>query len=138
MTHHDETKEIQVGKKQEMTGPTEPTRSGPIFIPAVDIFETEGEISLVADMAGVTSEKLNIDLRENTLTISGEISPLEDADEKDVLIEYEIGQYFRQFTIPEVIDQNKIDARLTNGCLELTLPKADKAKPKKIEIRSEG
>ncbi len=137
MTHHDEGKEIQVGKRQDVSGQTEPTRSGPVFIPAIDIFETDNEINLAADMPGVTSEKVNVDLRDNTLTIAGEIEPLEMAEEEDLLIEYETGQYFRQFTIPELIDQDKIDAQLTEGVLKLTLPKAEKAKPRKIEIRSE-
>jgi HSP20 family protein len=137
MTHHDEGKEIQVQQKQDVSGQKEQTRSGPVFIPAVDIFETENEINLVADMPGVKSDDLNIDLRDNTLTIAGEIAPFEGPNETDLVVEYEVGQYFRQFTIPEVIDQNKIDAHLNEGVLKLVLPKAEVAKPKKIEIRSE-
>lgn len=137
MTHHDEGREIQVGKRQDVSGPTEQTRSGLVFIPAVDIFETENEINLVADMPGVKTDNVNIDLRENTLTLAGEITPFEGPDEDDLLVEYEVGQYFRQFTIPEQIDQDKIDARLSEGVLQLTLPKAEAAKPRKIEIRSE-
>ncbi len=136
MTHHDEGKEIKVGKKQEVSGATEQTRSGLVFIPAVDIFETEHEINLMADMPGVKPDNVDIDLRENTLTIAGEITPFEEANEEDLLIEYEVGRYFRQFTIPELIDQGKIDARLSEGVLKLVLPKAEKAKPRKIEIRT--
>ncbi len=136
MTHHDEGKELQVGKKQEVSGQAEQTRSGPVFIPAVDIFETQDEINLVADMPGVTPENINIDLRENTLTISGEIPPYEEKNEEDLLIEYEVGQYFRQFTIPALIDQDKIDARIADGCLRLLLPKAEAAKPRKIEVKT--
>ncbi len=136
MTHHDEGKEIQVGKKHEVSGATEHTRSGPVFIPPVDIFETENEINLLADMPGVKSDDVDIDLRENTLTIAGEIAPFEQGEEDDLLVEYEVGRYFRQFTIPELIDQEKIDAQLSEGVLKLVLPKAEKAKPRKIEIRS--
>ncbi|MFO8112831.1 MAG: Hsp20/alpha crystallin family protein [Desulfosalsimonadaceae bacterium] len=136
MTHHDEGKEIQVGKKHEVSGQTEHTRSGLVFMPPVDIFETENEINLLADMPGVKSDDVDIDLRENTLTIAGEITPFEEGDEEDLLVEYEVGRYFRQFTIPELIDQEKIDAQLSDGVLKLVLPKAEKAKPRKIEIRS--
>ena len=136
MTHHDENREMQVQKKQDVAGQTEQTRKGPVFIPPVDIFETENEINLMADMPGVQTENVNIDLRENTLTLTGEISPFEGANEEDLLIEYEVGQYFRQFTIPELIDQEKIDAQLSEGVLKLVLPKAEVAKPKKIEIKS--
>ena len=132
-----ESKEIQATGKQEVAGTAEQTRPGPVFIPAVDIYETESEIILMADMPGVTADDLNIDLRDNTLTIMGDISPYEGADEEDIEIEYEVGRYFRQFSISEVIDQEKIEANLKNGVLRLTLPKAEKAKPRRISIKSE-
>lgn len=130
-------KEIQVMGKHEVAGPAEQTKPGPVFIPAVDIYETGENIILTADMPGVTADDLSIDLRENTLTLSGDIAPYEAADEEDIAIEYEVGRYFRQFTISEVIDQAKIDANLNNGVLKLTLPKAEKAKPRKIAIKSD-
>lgn len=137
MANQEENKEMQVKGKQTVSATTEQTRPGPLFTPAVDILETENEITLLADMPGVKPADLNIDLKENTLIITGEISPYEDADEEDLLIEYEVGQYFRQFTIPELIDRNRIDAQLKEGVLRLVLPKAEAAKPKKIEIKSE-
>lgn len=129
-----ENRELQVREKQEVAGAAEQTKPGPVFIPAVDIYETENEVILMADMSGVTAENLNIDLRENTLTLSGEIEPFETADEEDISIEYEVGRYFRQFTISEAIDQEKIKADLKNGVLQLTLPKAEKIKPRKITV----
>lgn len=131
-----ENKEIQAMGKHEVAGPAEQTKPGPVFIPAVDIYETGENIILMADMPGVTAGDLSIDLRENTLTLSGDIAPYEAADEEDIAIEYEVGRYFRQFTISEVIDQEKIDANLNNGVLKLTLPKAEKAKPRKIAIKN--
>lgn len=136
MANQEERKEIQVKEKQGVTGAAEQTRPGPVFTPAVDIFETENEITLLADMPGVKTDHLSVDLRENTLTIVGEISSSEEGDEQDLLIEYEVGQYFRQFTIPELIDRNRIDAQMNNGILKLVLPKAEAAKPRKIEIKA--
>jgi HSP20 family molecular chaperone IbpA len=129
-----QSKEIQVKDKQEVTSPAEQTRPGLVFTPDVDIFETETAITLLADLPGVRPEDLSIDLRDNTLTISGDIFPVEVGDEEDILIEYETGKYYRQFTLSEVIAQEKIDAKITDGVLRLTLPKVAKAVPRKITV----
>ncbi len=129
-------KELQAKEKQAVAVPAEQTTPGPIFSPNVDIFETEQEIVLLADMPGVKTEHLDIDLRESVLTISGDIAPFEGADEQDVLIEYEVGKYQRQFTLSEVIDQSRIEAKLEKGVLRLILPKMEKAIPRKISIKS--
>jgi HSP20 family molecular chaperone IbpA len=131
-----DSKDIKVREKQELTTPAEQTKTGAVFTPQVDIFETEKEITLLADMPGVKSGKLNIDLRDDILTITGDVEPVESAAEEDVLIEYETGRFYRQFTLSEVIDQNKIDAKLGDGVLRLTLPKVEKATPRKIAIKS--
>jgi len=131
-----ESKEIQVKPKQELTSPAEQTRPGLVFTPNVDIFETDQEITLLADMPGVTADNLSIDLRDNILTLTGEVAPFEDANEEDVLIEYEIGKYHRQFNLSSVIDQSKIDAKLTDGVLRLSLPKVEKAMPRRIEVKT--
>ena len=130
------TKEIQAKEKQEVSVPAEQTKPGPVFTPAVDIFETEKELTLLADLPGVKSDELNIDLRDDVLTLTGEVTPWEGAEEEDLLIEYEIGRYFRQFTLSEVIDQDKIDAQLNDGVLRLTLPKVEKATPRKISVKA--
>ncbi len=129
-----QTKEIQAQEKQQLAVPAEQTKPGPVFTTAVDIFETEKDITLLADLPGVKSDDLNIDLRENVLTVTGDVTPWEGAEEEDLLIEYEIGRYFRQFTLSEVIDQEKIDAQLNDGVLRLTLPKVKKAMPRKISV----
>ncbi|MGD9080327.1 MAG: Hsp20/alpha crystallin family protein [Desulfobacterales bacterium] len=131
-----ETKELQAKEKTQVTTPAEQTMPGIVFTPAVDIFETDKEIILLADIPGVEAKNLNIDLRDNTLTITGVIEPVEGADEEDILIEYEIGTYYRQFTLSEVIDQSKIDAQLNDGVLRLHLPKVEKATPRKITVKA--
>ena len=128
------SKEIKVRGKQEVTSPAEQTRPGLVFTPAVDIFETDKDITLLADMPGVKPENLSIDLRENTLTLVGDITPSEGADEEDLFIEYETGKFYRQFSLSEVIDQEKIDAKMTDGVLRLALPKVAKATPRKIAV----
>jgi HSP20 family protein len=131
-----EFKEIQVKPKKEVTTASEQMRPGLVFTPSVDIFETDHEITLLADLPGVTTKSLAIDLRENTLTLTGEVEPFEEANEEDIMIEYEIGKYYRQFTLSSVIDQNKIDAKLADGVLRLSLPKIEAATPRKIEVKA--
>jgi HSP20 family protein len=131
-----DSKEIKVKEKQEATTQAEQTVEGLVFTPEVDIFETEKAITLLADIPGVTPENLNIDLRDNVLTITGDVERQEVAGEEQLVIEYEIGRYYRQFTLSEVIDQSRIDAKLTQGTLRLTLPKVEKATPRKIAIKT--
>jgi len=130
------TKELQAKEKMEAAPPVEQTKLGRVFTPAVDIFETEKEITLLADLPGVKREDLSIDLSDDILTLTGEVEPLEGPDEEDTLIEYEIGSYYRQFSLSELIDQNKIDAQLSDGVLRLHLPKVEKASPKKITVKA--
>jgi HSP20 family protein len=132
-----ESKNLQVKPKKELTSAAEQTRPGLIFTPNVDIFETDHDITLLADMPGVSSDSLTIDLRKNILTLTGEVTPFEGADEEDIMIEYETGKYHRQFTLSSVIDQRKINAKLTDGVLRLTLPKVEEATPRKIEVKTE-
>jgi HSP20 family molecular chaperone IbpA len=129
-----ESKELKVKEKQEVAAAGEQTRPGTVYTPDVDIFESDQEITLLADMPGVTSEHLNIDLRDDVLTLTGETEPDNENTEQPILIEYGVGKYHRQFTLSEVIDQAKITAELKDGVLRLVLPKIEKATPRKIAV----
>ena len=130
------SKELKVREKQEVTSPAEQTTPGLVFTPAVDIFETEKEITLLADLPGVKADDLTIDLRDNTLTLAADIAPVDDTNEEDLLKEYDTGRYYRQFTLGELINQENIDAKLNDGVLRLALPKVEKATPKKISVKT--
>jgi HSP20 family molecular chaperone IbpA len=132
----EQSKELKVREKQEVASPAEQTTPGLVFTPAVDIFETDKEITLLADMPGVKADDLMIDLRENILTLSAEANPVDNSDEEEVLSEYETGRYYRQFTLGELINQSDIDAKLNDGVLRLTLPKVEKATPKRIAVKT--
>ena len=130
-----DSKALEAKGKKELTSTAEQTKPGPTFTPSVEIFETERDITLLADMPGVKARDLNIDLHENVLTLTGEVASPEGPDEKHVLREYQTGTYYRQFTLSEVIDQSKIDANLKDGVLHLRLPKVEPAVPRKIEVK---
>ena len=129
-------KELQVKEKQEVTASAEQTRPGLVFTPDVDIFEKDDELILLADMPGVTADSLKIDLRDNTLTLSGNVEAKERKTEEDLIVEYQSGHYYRQFNMSEIIDQEKIEAQLTDGVLRLTLPKVAKATPRQITVKA--
>lgn len=129
-----DTKELQVKEKQEVASPAEQTQPGLVFTPAVDIFETEREITLLADMPGVASNDINIDLKDGVLTLTGNVKSWENREESDVLVEFEVGKYYRQFTLSDIIAQDRIEAKLEDGTLRLNLPKAEKAIPRQIMV----
>ena len=131
-----ESKELQVKDKQEVTTPVEHTKPGLVFTPNVDILESDSEIVLLVDMPGVATDDVNIDLRDGVLTLSGDVKPWEDKEESNVLIEFRIGKYYRQFTLSESINQDGIEAKLENGVLRLILPKSEKAMPRKIMVNA--
>lgn len=113
----------------------EHTHPGPVHSPAVDIFESDDRISLLADLPGVKAADLKIDLRDNVLTLSARVtSPA--VGEAGLVQEFSRGAYFRQFTLSELIDQEKIEAKLTGGVLRLDLPKMERAKPRQISVKT--
>jgi HSP20 family protein len=135
MTEKEGARALEAKNKQEVRVPAEQTKPGPTFTPAIDIFETSAEITLLADMPGVKAKDLDVDLRENVLTLAAEAHPPEGPNERDVLREFRTGRYFRQFTVSDAVDQSRINAELKNGVLRLVLPKAEKAVPRKIVVK---
>jgi HSP20 family molecular chaperone IbpA len=112
----------------------EVTRASERFAPpAVDIYETPNALVLMADMPGVSKENLEVRVDQGMLTIQGKASHLVPGE--PIYREIELTGFYRQFEINEDIDTDKIDARMRYGVLELNLPKAEKAKQKKIEVK---
>jgi HSP20 family molecular chaperone IbpA len=131
----DATQEMTPHQKQELTG-AETTRPGHVFTPVVDIFETEAAIVVLADMPGVKADAVTIDLNENVLSLDGRVSEVHDPDEQILLREYHVGSFHREFRLSNLIDQSRIDATMQDGVLRLTLPKAEAARPRQIEVRT--
>ncbi len=128
-------KELELKEKKEVKQSAgEGTRPGPVFIPAVDILENERELVVLADMPGVETKNIDVDLRDNQLTIIGRVDPVESDKETHLYKEFEWGDYYRQFALSNVIDQTKISATMEDGVLRLTLPKVERAKPQKIKV----
>jgi len=123
-------------KKEAARTRAEGTRGMPYFSPAVDIYETEGELVLLADMPGVDSSAVEIDLKDNVLTLQGHALQTHTEGMTPVYREYREGGYYRQFVLSEIVDQEKISAEMSHGVLKVIMPKVSKAKPRKIQVRS--
>jgi HSP20 family protein len=101
--------------------------------PPVDIYETPDALVLMADMPGVSKEALTLRVDEDLLTIQGKAAHAVPGD--PIYREFDLTGFFRQFEFGEEIDREKIDAELKHGVLALRLPKAEKSKQKRIEVK---
>lgn len=121
-------------RNDERNVPTrEETRSREKYIkPAVNIMETEEGLTLTADIPGAPKEMLNLSIEKGILTISAPVAHT--LPGQPAYSEFELAPYYRQFSIPETLDHEKAKAELANGILTLRIPKAEVAKPKRIEI----
>jgi HSP20 family protein len=114
------------------------TRDAKVFVPATDIYEKDDAILVRCDMPGVAQDQVDIRLDNTELEITGTQSAGK-PDGVDLLTgEYQTGIFRRKFNVPQLIDRDKIKARLHNGVLDIELPKAEQAKPRKIEITTGG
>ena len=105
------------------------------WAPAVDIHENDDSFVVKADLPGVNKDDIQIDLKDNTLTLKGE-KKFENKVSKDnyIRVERSYGTFVRSFTLPQNVDAEKIKATYKDGVLELTLPKKEEAKPKQIKV----
>ena len=107
----------------------------PTMLPAVDVVEDAGGITLYADLPGVPKDKLNLRVDADALSIEGEVALPVPADMEASHVEVELPRYQRTFTLGKELDSEKIRAEFQNGVLKLSIPKVEHAKPRKIEVR---
>lgn len=111
----------------------EETRAPERFLrPAVNIIEEESGLVLTADLPGVSKEDVDINVEKGILTINAPVT--RDLPGRPVYTEFEWAPYYRQFQIPDLIDTSAVKAEFNNGVLKLQLPKAEAAKPRRIEV----
>ena len=127
------TQELNVRNKQEASG-AEHTRPGRTYVPDVDICETADSLWLRADMPGVDDTSVEVRLADGILSIDGQVSLKEYDSLAPIYTEYNVGNFARRFTVSSDIDAEHIKARMSNGVLEVELPKAARAKPRRIAV----
>ena len=132
------TNDIQDTKKKEVTTTQreERTRERRVYVPLVDIVEGKDETTVIADIPGVDESSVDITVEKNILEIYGKVDPDIPQDMRLVISEYGIGDYHRRFTLSDEIDRDRIQATVKNGVLRLILPKSEKAKTRKIEVKA--
>lgn len=105
--------------------------------PKINVSESEKEVKVVANIPGVDPEKINIEVDEDTLVLSGQIEEeKESSDERHYRFEREFGEFYRDILLPSKVDPDKVLAQAKDGVVTINLPKSvDKESRKKIEIK---
>lgn len=124
-------------QKQEIVeqNDTERTRDSRMYVPRVDIYETDDAIHLIADIPGADENTIDITLEKNELTIDAEVHAEKPEDYSLTYAEYGIGSFRRKFNLSNEIDQDKIVAEVKDGVLRLKLPKSEKV-TQKIKVKA--
>ncbi len=129
-----ENQELQVQQKREADQGQESTTPMRAFMPTADIFETEDALTVVLEMPGVSKDNVDVSVENGLLTIEGRIDFKKYEGLQPVYSEYNIGPYRRTFRLSNHVDQSRITAEMRDGVVTLALPKAEQAKPRRINI----
>jgi HSP20 family protein len=122
------------------TKAVEATRSDVYFTPRVDIYETDSELVLFADLPGVASQDVDLRYENGELILQGKVRRrAHEGHERgtQIFAEYDEGDFYRVFQIHESIDASRIEAECKNGVLTVHLPKAEAVKPRKVSVKGE-
>ena len=106
------------------------------LLPPVDVYEDETGITLTADLPGVSKERLGVKVNGDNLLIEGDVSVPAPQEMELLYAEIIASSYRRSFTLSRELDASKIEANLKDGVLKLRIPKAEEAKPRRIEIKA--
>ena len=134
MSSENPTSEIETREKQEVE--REQTRPGIVFRPDVDIVEQAGEFLVTADLPGVDEQHVDVRLEDGNLAIHADLAVEPEPGWRPIYDEYRVGSYYREFALSDRIDVNEIKASMKDGVLELHLPKAEKHRPRSIEVKA--
>jgi len=126
--------ELQVQHKREVESKEESTMPARLFLPQTDIFETSEALTLVLEMPGVDKGSVEVKVENDVLNIEGRVDFSKYDGLQPLYTEYNVGHYARSFRLSSKIEQEGISAELKDGVMTLVLPKAEKAKARKIKV----
>lgn len=128
--------DLPVQQKRELQKKEEATISARVFLPVTDIYETADALMVVMEMPGVDKAHLDISVKDDVLNVAGRIDFSKYGNLRPVYSEYVVGHYQRSFTLsPSLVDEERISAEMNDGVLTLTLPKSERAKPRRIAVK---
>lgn len=127
--------ELQTRGDRAATNRTGTNAPAPHVVPPVDVFEDESGITLLADLPGVSRERLGVRVEGESLLIEGTVDVAGPKDMDMVYGEAQVPAYRREFTLSRELDASRIEAQLKDGVLRLTIPKSEEARPRRIEVR---
>ena len=113
----------------------DPARDKPFVVPPVDVFENDSGITLLADLPGVSRDRLGVRVDGESLLIEATAATVGPQDMQLVYGEAQYPSYRRQFTLSRELDASRIEASLKDGVLRLSIPKLEEAKPRRIEVQ---
>ena len=112
-----------------------PGRATQNWVPSLDVWETDAEVVYAFDLPGIPQDKISIETKEDTLTVSAERERREEAaDEGFYRFERRYGTFARAVGLPQGVDQDQISASYDNGVLEIRVPKPEEQKPRRIAL----
>jgi HSP20 family molecular chaperone IbpA len=132
---------VRVGSDARAGGLKDPAHQelpdlGSAYVPPIDIHEEPEGLTLEADLPGATEQNLHIELEDNVLSLHARVDAVAPEGARLLHEEYRVGDYRRSFILSDEVDRDRITAFLENGVLRLFLPKAERARTRRIEIKS--
>lgn len=124
---------LQAREKEELQG--EATRPGPVFRPDIDILERQDDYVIYADLPGVDDRSVDVRLERGLLTLDAQLATVPEAGWTPIHTEYRVGSFHREFRISEDVDAEGVSAKMSNGVLELRLPKSVERRPRSIPVQ---
>jgi HSP20 family molecular chaperone IbpA len=133
---HQQAGDVERGQAELAPAPVAPVERY-LFTPPIDIYDSDEGLVLLADLPGVSIQTLELQVQDNKLTLFGRVAPAVPEAARILHHEYEVGDFLRSFILSDEVDHERITATMNNGVLKILLPKAQKAQPRRIEVKNE-
>ena len=132
---HEGQQGLAVRDKREAASREERTVPGRFYAPPADVWETEEALVVAMEVPGAAREAVEVEVKEDVLRVEARIDPAKYGGLEPVYAEYGVGHWARSFALSDRVDRERIEARLEDGVLTLTLSKAAAARPRRVEVR---